>query len=181
MSDSDLRAIILDVERLQRIRDGRTPACFTLRREAAEILAGAYLDLLERAGVIDQYAAELVARLGDLGITPPEQTEDLHATLGRSVEQLVYATRIDVRCIGCGCTHFRPCFDDSTDAVAVSACCWLDVDDVARVGICSSCTEHYLRWRKGDRTGPGLLKRPVPHVPAPRVPPITEREQPVSG
>jgi hypothetical protein len=47
--DKPLRAAVLDVERLRRIRDLDTPPCFTLSRDAASILAGAYLELLESA------------------------------------------------------------------------------------------------------------------------------------
>jgi hypothetical protein len=44
----------------------------------------------------------------------------------------------DIRCIGCGCTHFSPCRDASTLSPN-GACFWVAVDEETGFGLCSCC------------------------------------------
>ena len=45
-------------------------------------------------------------------------------------------------CIGCGCSDSNACWNEQTG----EACAWLRLDRAAGVGVCSSCSEHVLRW-----------------------------------
>lgn len=134
----------LDVELLQRIRDGKTPQCFVLKRASAELLAAAYLELLERVALIDRSAADMVARLADVGVEPPAQTEDVHVTLENAITRVIDGGCLDVKCIGCGCMQLKPCDPP---------CAWVAMDYRLRVGLCSTCdAKHFARWLAGDRT-----------------------------
>lgn len=46
-------------------------------------------------------------------------------------------------CVGCGCDAFHRCEPDG--------CYWLRVDTEAKLGVCSSCSEHVESWDQGER------------------------------
>jgi len=56
--------------------------------------------------------------------------------------------RPPVRCIGCGCTDARACYDPVRDA----ACAWMRKDEVAGVGVCTCCEAYVRLWDDGLRT-----------------------------
>lgn len=68
-------------------------------------------------------------------------------------------------CIGCGCTHERPCWLD--DDVECSTCTWLKIDRALGVGVCSECADLQSGWDAGERTPRGVTaghNRPDKHI-----------------
>lgn len=80
-----------------------------------------------------------------LGIAylPGQEGEDNYAALRAAAG----VSLLETRCIGCGCTDRRACYDAVLDA----ACAWMRKDPARHVGVCTCCEAYLGLWDDGLR------------------------------